>query len=967
MPTKAFVDYHGHQMAGSESLLPGEFALRYAQQVAMGPSVSPKEIEDLSDELKGRIDELRKSGRRAVLADMVVSNSGDGQFSTIQGALTAAARRLQTRVGKFTGDTVIYIAPGYYDEAPTIPAGVTGDIVLVSLGEVINTDGSGGDATATFWAGGAIITGILTIGASTNIALVGLRLEQGINSTTSLSSNSLQLDHCWVLRTDGAEVINNGVGGDMGLVVLDHCYVSSTADLLDSTSSLRAHHCILSIRSFHATASTGANYSLSDCLLLGGAAGVAMFRPTNFNNLHVLRTEIASAGGLVNSGGTAIALGAVTIMNSRFFLAASQTAITLTATHAVITGNRFLGNLTTARGTGITFTGVIANSNAIVQGNLFQGLVTGVDGGSALNTAAYNSVIGPNAYSSNTTNYTGVAAAVDYQVASGAFAHALLSGGHSDALAGTVTRGDIIVGNTTPAWAELATGAAGSVFRSDGTDPAWTINPTIAGYTRIGATAAPANVTAGDLTFVRGFVNNDSNFLLAFSGALPRITVDSGDFIDYDRVTNSFVFNIASVVKLTIANTLITVGVDGSAPALVLAAVDGVNEGGELQLNGAAANIDWTHDNSAGNLRWFESATVRMALAQGAAGGLRVVANARIGSETAPSSTTAGDLTAVRLILGTDIAIPASTSLYINTGGAAEQFKIRNTSSGGGTTSGIAIGQDTVGDGTFQNGFSQGLLSIVAGGGAGGQIVLSQSPGFDQALIRMRATRFDGIVGGMRWLQFIRIGSASVDPTNITDGDLTCVRLNVGNVAFGTGVEAVLGGDATLSGFLRVGSNTAPTNTTAGDLASTRVLVGTDATFPTNVAAYLNLVNAADLFRVDSGSVQRFQVGSGTVQVGVDGSAPTLTLAAVDGTNEGGEMVINGAAANADWTFDNNTGNLRLFTGGAVYVQIEGTIADTETALTIRRDLAGVESTQRVTQGTVDSGGTGFRLLRVPN
>lgn len=44
----------------------------------------------------------------------------------------------------------------------------------------------------------------------------------------------------------------------------------------------------------------------------------------------------------------------------------------------------------------------------------------------------------------------------------------------------------------------------------------------------------------------------------------------------------------------------------------------------------------------------------------------------------------------------------------------------------------------------------------------------------------------------------------------------------------------------------------------------------------------------------------------------------------------------------------------------------EASVAD-DTALLVRRNLAGVFSLQRVTQGAVDSGGAGFRVLRIPN
>lgn len=48
-------------------------------------------------------------------------------------------------------------------------------------------------------------------------------------------------------------------------------------------------------------------------------------------------------------------------------------------------------------------------------------------------------------------------------------------------------------------------------------------------------------------------------------------------------------------------------------------------------------------------------------------------------------------------------------------------------------------------------------------------------------------------------------------------------------------------------------------------------------------------------------------------------------------------------------------------------VQIHRTLADTETSLSVRRDVGGTETVQRVTMGAADSGGAGFKVLRVPN
>lgn len=52
-------------------------------------------------------------------------------------------------------------------------------------------------------------------------------------------------------------------------------------------------------------------------------------------------------------------------------------------------------------------------------------------------------------------------------------AHNVLASAHSDSLAGTVVRGDVIRGNSTPAWSRLAVGAANTFLASDGTDVAY--------------------------------------------------------------------------------------------------------------------------------------------------------------------------------------------------------------------------------------------------------------------------------------------------------------------------------------------------------------------------------------------------------------------------------------------------------------------------------------------------------------
>lgn len=55
----------------------------------------------------------------------------------------------------------------------------------------------------------------------------------------------------------------------------------------------------------------------------------------------------------------------------------------------------------------------------------------------------------------------------------GTTTHNILSATHGDSLTGAVTRGDLIAGNATPEWARLAVGTAGQFLRSNATDPLW--------------------------------------------------------------------------------------------------------------------------------------------------------------------------------------------------------------------------------------------------------------------------------------------------------------------------------------------------------------------------------------------------------------------------------------------------------------------------------------------------------------
>jgi hypothetical protein len=79
----------------------------------------------------------------------------------------------------------------------------------------------------------------------------------------------------------------------------------------------------------------------------------------------------------------------------------------------------------------------------------------------------------------------------------------------------------------------------------------------------------PAN-KAGD-TFT-GTFGRDANFHFSLNGSNPRITLDAGDFIEYDRATNKLYFygGSTAVVSINLGNgDILTKGSIGAAQASV--------------------------------------------------------------------------------------------------------------------------------------------------------------------------------------------------------------------------------------------------------------------------------------------------------------------------------------------------------------------------------------------------------------
>lgn len=72
-----------------------------------------------------------------------------------------------------------------------------------------------------------------------------------------------------------------------------------------------------------------------------------------------------------------------------------------------------------------------------------------------------------------TTGLAYATATNTFSCAAGGVAHNLLSATHTDTVAASPVRGDLLVGNSTPAWTKIAVGTAGQILTNNAVDPSW--------------------------------------------------------------------------------------------------------------------------------------------------------------------------------------------------------------------------------------------------------------------------------------------------------------------------------------------------------------------------------------------------------------------------------------------------------------------------------------------------------------
>lgn len=177
--------------------------------------------------------------------------------------------------------------------------------------------------------------------------------------------------------------------------------------------------------------------------------------------------------------------------------------------------------------------------------------------------------------------------------------HQLLSATHTDTLAGSVVRGDVIIGNATPAWSRLALGASGTVLRSNGTDAAWSTDGS--GLTALNAT----NLASGSTAVLRGgtglsaapasgelLIGNAGAYTLAsLTGTANRVSVTNG--------AGSITLSGPQDLATSSTPNFLRLGLGGGADATAAGRWTGqtysvLNDQGNC---GAASTINWTNGN----------------------------------------------------------------------------------------------------------------------------------------------------------------------------------------------------------------------------------------------------------------------------------------------------------------------------------------------------------------------------------
>jgi hypothetical protein len=116
--------------------------------------------------------------------------------------------------------------------------------------------------------------------------------------------------------------------------------------------------------------------------------------------------------------------------------------------------------------------------------------------------------------------------------------HNLLSTTHPDTLVATVSRGSILCGNATPAWAELTIGGVGTVLRSDGTDCEWSLDGSaLTSLTAANLLGALPAIAGANLTTLNASSLSTGTVPLARLSGITTTQIDAAAGILYSQLS----------------------------------------------------------------------------------------------------------------------------------------------------------------------------------------------------------------------------------------------------------------------------------------------------------------------------------------------------------------------------------------------------------------------------------------------